>query len=106
MIEFVLIIPLVFLLAVNAVNFAGFIFVWITVANAARDGPQYLLLSSTSPAQMTPATLTQVAALMTFDVNSLLNRSSVVVALRPTLQRFPKKPTRLKSTWSERSEKR
>lgn len=81
LIEFALIIPLVFLLAVNAVNFTGFLFAWITVANAARDGAQYMALSSASPGPPTPATLAQITALVTNDVSSLLNRSSVVVSI-------------------------
>jgi Flp pilus assembly protein TadG len=81
LVEFSLIIPLVLLLAVNAANFGGFIFAWITVANAARDGAQYMVMSSDSPGQPTPATLTQITALVTADVSSLLNRSSLVVAI-------------------------
>jgi Flp pilus assembly protein TadG len=79
LIEFALIIPLMFLLAVNALNFAGFLFAWITVANAARDGAQYMVMSSASPGAPTAATLAQVTALVTNDVTSLMNRSSVVV---------------------------
>jgi hypothetical protein len=81
LIEFVLLIPLVFLLAVNAVNIGGFLFAWITVANAARDGAQYMTMSAASPGQPTPATLTQVTALVTADVASLMNRASIVVAI-------------------------
>jgi Flp pilus assembly protein TadG len=72
LVEFALIIPLVFLLAVNAVNFGGFIFAWITVANAARDGAQYMIMSSASPGQPTPATLAQITALVTSDMTSLV----------------------------------
>ena len=81
LIEFALIIPLVFILAVNAANFGGFLFAWITVANAARDGAQYMVMSSASPGAPTAATLAQVTTLVTADVASLLNRSSVVVAI-------------------------
>jgi Flp pilus assembly protein TadG len=81
LVEFALIVPLVFLLAVNAVNFAGFIFAWITVANAARGAAQYMILSSASPGAPTPATLTQIKALVTSDVASLKNKASVVVAI-------------------------
>jgi Flp pilus assembly protein TadG len=81
LVEFCLIIPLVFLLAVNAVNFGGFIFAWITVANAARDGAQYMVMSKDSPGAPTAATLTQIQALVTADISSLLNRSSLVVAI-------------------------
>jgi Flp pilus assembly protein TadG len=81
LIEFSLIIPLVFVLAVNALNFGGFLFAWITVANAARAGAQYMILSSASPGAPTAATLAQITTLVTNDVTSLLNRSSVVVAI-------------------------
>lgn len=80
LVEFSLITPLVFLLAINALNFGGFIFAWITVANAARAGAQYMVMSSASPGGITPATPAQVRALITNDVTSLLNRSSIVVA--------------------------
>jgi hypothetical protein len=81
LVEFSLMIPLVFLLAVNAVNFGGYLFAWVTVANAARAGAQYMTMSTDSPGQPTPATLAQVTALVTTDVASLLNRASVVVAI-------------------------
>jgi Flp pilus assembly protein TadG len=81
LVEFALIIPLIFLLAVNAVNFGGFLFAWITVANAARVGAQYMVLSSASPGSATPATLDQVTTLVKNDVSSLLNRTSVAVAI-------------------------
>jgi Flp pilus assembly protein TadG len=81
LVEFVLIIPLVFVLAVNALNFGTFIFAWITVANAARDGAQYMTMSSASPNAPTPATLAQVTTLVTNDVTSLLNRTSIAVAI-------------------------
>ena len=74
-------VPLVFLLAVNAVNFGGFLFAWITVANAARAGAEYMVMSSASPGAPTPATLAQITTLVTNDVSSLLNRSSLVVAI-------------------------
>lgn len=80
LVELALITPLVFLLAVNALNFGGFIFAWITVANAARAGAQYMVMSSASPGKPTPATSAQVTTLVTNDVTSLLNRSSIVVA--------------------------
>ena len=80
LVEFALIAPLVFLLAVNAVNFGGFIFAWITVANAARAGAQYMVMSSASPGKPSPATSGQVTTLVTNDVTSLLNKSRIVVA--------------------------
>lgn len=81
LVEFALIVPFVLLLAINAVNFGGFLFAWITVANAARAGEQYMALSSASAGAMTPATLAQITSLVTNDVTSLSNRSSIVVAV-------------------------
>jgi Flp pilus assembly protein TadG len=81
LVEFALMIPLVFLLAVNAVNIGGFLFAWITVANAARAGAQYMSMSSASVGRPSPATLAQITTLVTNDVSSLLNRSSLLVAI-------------------------
>lgn len=81
LIEFALIMPLALLLAINAVNFGGYIFAWITVAGAARDGAEYMMMSSASAGSPTPATASQVSALVTSDVASLLNKASVVTAV-------------------------
>jgi len=80
LIEFALIVPLIFLLVVNAVNLTGFIFAWITVAAAARSGAEYMVMSTASPGAPTAATLAQIKAQVTADVASLMNKSSVVVA--------------------------
>jgi len=80
LIEFALLIPFVFLLAVNAVNFGGFFYAWITVAEAARSGAQYWVLSSASPGNPTRANTAQITALVTNDITSLLNRSSLSVS--------------------------
>jgi Flp pilus assembly protein TadG len=79
LVEFALIVPLVFFLAVNAVNFGGFLFAWITVASAARSGVQYMTMSSASPGAPAAATPALIGALVTNDVFSLLNKSSIVV---------------------------
>jgi hypothetical protein len=80
LVEFALIIPLVLVLAVNAVNFGGFLFAWITVAGAARSGAQYMIMSSASSGAPTAPTGALVTALVTNDVFSLLNKASLVVA--------------------------
>jgi Flp pilus assembly protein TadG len=79
LVEFALLFPLLFLLIVNAVNFGGFLYAWITVANSARAGAEYALLGgavATAPATPTAA---QVTALITNDVASLPNRASLQV---------------------------
>lgn len=80
LVEFAVVIPLMFFLAVNAVNFVGFIFAWITVANAARAGAQYMTMSTLSPGSPTPATSGQITSLITSDIASLKNNSTLVVA--------------------------
>ena len=79
LVEYMLVMPLLFLLIVNMINFGGFIFAWITVANAARAGAQYAVLNSGSVGGLTAATGTQVNALITQDISSLVHRSSLAV---------------------------
>ena len=45
LIEFALILPLLFLLIVNVVNFGSFLYAAITVANAARAGAEYAMIA-------------------------------------------------------------
>ena len=48
LIEYALMLPFIFLLIVNLVNFGGLFFAWITVANAARAGADYAVLGGAS----------------------------------------------------------
>ena len=81
LVEYILVLPFVFLLIVNIVNFAGFFYAWITVANAARAGADYAILGGSSVAGGKIATPTgsQVQSLITNDISSLPNRASLVV---------------------------
>ena len=79
LIEFALVLPMAFLLIVNAVNFGAFLFAWITVANAARTGAQYSVLGTASLGSPTAPTPAQVTALVTSDIASLMNRASLTV---------------------------
>jgi hypothetical protein len=79
LVEFALILPLIFLLIMNTVNFGGFLFAWITISNGARAGAQYMAMSTASIGQPTPPTAAQISTLITNDISSLLNRSSLVV---------------------------
>ena len=81
LVEYALLLPLLFLLIVNTVNFGGFFFAWITVSNAARAGVQYAIMGGASPTEPIPATPTQITSLITNDISSLLNRSSLQVAV-------------------------
>jgi Flp pilus assembly protein TadG len=79
LIELALVLPLLFLFIVNVVNFGAFYFAWITVANAARAGAQYTIMGGASAGSPAPATAAQISTLVTNDVSSLLNRSSLAV---------------------------
>src|SRR5262249_12790590 len=79
LIEFALVLPMAFLLVVNAINFGAFLFAWITVANAARTGAQYAVMGSSSAGAPVTPTVAQVTALVTNDVASLINRASLAV---------------------------
>jgi Flp pilus assembly protein TadG len=79
LIEYILVLPLIFLLIINLVNFGGFFFAWIGVSNAARAGADYAALGGTSAGALASATGAQVTALITNDVASLRNNPSVSI---------------------------
>jgi Flp pilus assembly protein TadG len=79
LLEFALVLPLMFLLIVNVVNFGGMLYAWVTVSNAARTGAQYLMMGGATVHATAPPTLSQVSALITADLISLPNRASAVV---------------------------
>jgi Flp pilus assembly protein TadG len=79
LVELALMVPLIFLLIVNAVNFGGFMFAWITVANAARAGADYWTVSTAAIGTPAATTAAQVTTLVTNDISSLLSRSTLVV---------------------------
>jgi len=81
LIEFALILPMVFLLIVNAVNFGAFLFAWITVANSARTGAQYSVMGPASVGTTATPTAAQVTTLVTNDIASLINRASLTVRI-------------------------
>ena len=79
LVEFALALPLLFLLFLNTVNFGAFVFAWITIANGARTGAQYMTMSTASIGRPSAPTTNQVTAMVTSDIASLLNNSSLVV---------------------------
>jgi Flp pilus assembly protein TadG len=76
LVEFALLTPLIFLLIVCAVNFGGFIYAWITVANAARTASQCAILGASSMGLPRPATAAQIQTLVTNERASLPGASS------------------------------
>ena len=81
LIELSLVLPLILLFVVNILNFGGFFYSWITVANAARAGAQYAVLGVASAGTPTTPTAAQVVALVTKDASSLPNASSLAVSV-------------------------
>jgi Flp pilus assembly protein TadG len=81
LVEFILVLPVIFLLIVNVVNFGAFFYAWITVSNAARAGADYAILGGASAGTLptTTATPSLITQLITNDILSLPNRSSLVV---------------------------
>ena len=76
LVELALLVPLVFLLIVLAVNFGGFIYAWITVADAARAGAQYAAFGGASATLPTPPTVLAIQTLVQNETLSLPGASS------------------------------
>jgi Flp pilus assembly protein TadG len=81
LIEFALMLPLIFLLIVNAVNFGGYLYAGITVANAARAGAEYAIIGGAMASAPSPATNAQIAALVTNDILSLPNKATAEIRI-------------------------
>jgi Flp pilus assembly protein TadG len=81
LIEFALVLPLLFWLIVNVVNFGGLLYAWVTVANAARAGADYWLMGSSYAHSSGKPTASQVSTIVTTDLLSLPNRSSATVTV-------------------------
>ena len=82
LVEFLFILPLVLLLILNLVNFGGFFYAWITVANAARAGANYAIEGASSaagPSGLSTPTVAQITAVVQNDTNSLPNSGSLSV---------------------------
>jgi Flp pilus assembly protein TadG len=84
LIEFALSLPLLLLLIVNVVNFGGFFYAWITVANAARAGADYAVLNGASVGsldQLTIPTGAQIVTIIQNETSSLPNASSLTIGV-------------------------
>lgn len=79
LVEYALILPMLLLLIVNTVNFGGFFFGWIAMANAARAGADYAIMGGASAGSFPAATAAQVINLISQDVASLPNSSTLTV---------------------------
>jgi Flp pilus assembly protein TadG len=81
LIEYILALPMVFLLIVNVVNFGGFFYAFITVANAARAGADFAIMGGASVASghISLASASQISTLITTETTSLPNKASLSV---------------------------
>jgi Flp pilus assembly protein TadG len=81
LIEFALILPLLFLLIVNVVNFGGMLYAWIAVSNAARTGAQYLCFGGAMIGAPVSPSATAVQTVTLNDIHALPNSSSTQVCV-------------------------
>jgi Flp pilus assembly protein TadG len=76
LVEFVVVIPMLFLLIVLAMNFGGLINAWINVENATRAAADYAIMSGDSAGNPTTATSTTLQNLINAEMAALPNLSS------------------------------
>jgi Flp pilus assembly protein TadG len=76
LVEFALTVPLLFLLIINVVNFGGWIYGWIAVANAARAGANYAAIGASSVSYPREAMATDVVTLTQNETGALPNWST------------------------------
>jgi hypothetical protein len=82
LIEVAFIIPVLLFLMILAIDFGGFFYAWITVANAARAGAQYGALGSSSvgnPGTPSTSAVTNLISGSGSDTSSLISSVSVCV---------------------------
>ena len=82
LVEFAAIVPMLFLLIVLAMNFGGLIGAWISVANATRAVADYAILGPDSAGTPTVATSTSLSNLLSAELASLPNASSVQACVK------------------------
>lgn len=81
LIEFALILPLLFLLILNLVNFGAFIHAMIGVANAARTGAQYMIMGNAWAGTPIAPSTGQIETIVRQDASALPNSASLIVAV-------------------------
>lgn len=81
LVEYILVLPVVLVLIVNVVNFAGFFYAWIAVANASRAAADYAIMGGSTVRDLsTPVpSATVINSLIATDIASLPNKASLVV---------------------------
>jgi Flp pilus assembly protein TadG len=75
-VEFALMVPLLFLLIVNAFNFGSFIYCWITVGDAVRAAADYACLDSSTADSPTTPSVSAITSLVQAATSGLPNYST------------------------------
>jgi Flp pilus assembly protein TadG len=75
-VEFALMVPLVFLLLVNAFNFGSFIYCWLTIADAVRGAADYACTDSNTADAPTTPSVSQLTSVVQNATSGLPNYSS------------------------------
>jgi Flp pilus assembly protein TadG len=81
LIEFALVLPLLFLLIINVVNFGGMLHAWIAVSQAARNGAQYWMFGGAVYNGLVQPTATQVQNLVLDGLKGLPNSASATISV-------------------------
>lgn len=81
LIESALIMPLLFLLILNVVNFSAYLYAGIAVANAARTGANYMMMGPAYAGHQTYPTVEQIQAAVLGDINSLPNHATATITV-------------------------
>jgi Flp pilus assembly protein TadG len=95
LLEFALVLPLLFVLIINAVNFGGMLYAWICVSNAARTGADYMVRGGATVGSPGLPTGAAVSSVVTGDLQALPNKApgAVVVCVctdnNGTTSRYP-----------------
>ena len=81
LIEYLLVLPMILLLLVNVVNFGGFFYAFITVANAARAGADFAIMGGATVASghIAAPSASDITAVITAEIASLPNNPSLSV---------------------------
>jgi Flp pilus assembly protein TadG len=79
LIEFALVLPLLFLLILNLVNFGAFLYDMIAVANAARTGAQYMIMRGAWAGGPAPASDAAIIALVKNDFSTSVSHEANLV---------------------------
>ncbi|HYM12898.1 MAG TPA: TadE/TadG family type IV pilus assembly protein [Bryobacterales bacterium] len=79
LVEFALVLPMLLILIVNVVNFGAFFFTWITVANGARAGADYMVMGGDTVNSPPFPGLAAIQTVVQNDTSSLRNPGNLVI---------------------------